>query len=115
MLKKRTWILIAAGAAVLLALALFIAAKINSKTIKVAFYDVDQKVQSAIQLEIDKMSLPRVRYYVLDAKAPLPKNVQKKYSMLFAKNSFDLNSRAEKFIPANENLFEVLPTSIGSF
>ncbi|MBP5447910.1 MAG: hypothetical protein J6X95_07470 [Treponema sp.] len=112
MLKKRTWILIAAGAAVLLALALFIAAKINSKTIKVAFYDVDQKVQSAIQLEIDKMSLPRVRYYVLDAKAPLPKNVQKKYSMLFAKNSFGLNSRAEKFIPANENLFEVLPTSI---
>lgn len=96
----------------MLALVLAVAARVNSKTIKVAFYGVDQRAQSAIQLEIDKMSLPRVRYYVLDAKAPLPKNVHKKYTMLFANNSFDLNSRAQKLVPANESLFEFLPTSI---
>ena len=61
----------------LLALVLFIAATINSKTVKVAFYGVSQNVQKAVSSEIDKMSLARVRYYVLDANEALPKNAQK--------------------------------------
>lgn len=96
----------------MLALVLFIAATINSKTVKVAFYGVSQNVQKAVSSEIDKMSLARVRYYVLDANEALPKNAQKKYSILIAKNSFDLNSRAENFVPATESLFDALPTSI---
>lgn len=102
----------AAGAALLLALLLFFVARANSKTIKVAFYGVDQRVESAVKTEIDKMNLGRVRYYDLDPSADLPKNVQKKYSILIAKNSFALNSRAESFVPVNENLFEALPISI---
>ena len=112
MLKKRTWILIAAGAALSLALVLFLVIWTDSRTIKVAFYGIDKRSEAAIKAQIDKMNLRRVRYYDLDAGAALPKKVQKKYSILIAKNSFDLNSRAQSFVPVNENLIEALPISI---
>ena len=113
MLKKKTWILIAAGAALLISAAVLIfVARANSKTIRVAFYGADKKSQDAIKLEIGKMELSRVRYYVLDEGEPLPNNAIKKYSILIAKNSFDLNSRAESFVPIKESLFEALPISI---
>ncbi|MBO4547430.1 MAG: hypothetical protein J5700_07635, partial [Treponema sp.] len=112
MLKKRTWIIIAAGAALALAIVLFLVAKINLNTVRVAFYGVDQRTEASVKSQIDKMNLRRVRYYDLDANVPLPNKVQKNYSILIAKNSFELNSRAEFFVPVNENLFEALPISI---
>ncbi|MBR5966727.1 MAG: hypothetical protein IK015_11490 [Treponema sp.] len=112
MFKKKTWIYIAAGAALALALVLFIVLRINLTTVRIAFYGVDQRTENSVKAQIDKMKLGRVRYYDLDFGAALPKNIQKKYSILIAKNSFELNSRAESFVPVNENLFEALPISI---
>lgn len=105
-------VFIAAGAALLLGLVLAVVARINSKTIKVAFYGIDKNIESVIKAQIDKMKFGRIRYYDLDAEAELPKKVHKKYSILIAKNSFALRGRAKNFIPVNENILEALPISI---
>ena len=111
-MKKRTLSCIAAGAALLIALIVSFAAVSCSKTVKVAFYGVDQKTEAAVKTEIEKMNLSRVLYYDLDEAAPLPEKIKKNYSMLIAKNSFFLNSRADSFVPVNENIMEALPISI---
>ena len=91
---------------------LIVCAVLNSGTVKIAFYGVDGRVQAAVQSEVGKMNLRRVKYTVLDAGAPLPKNVHKKHSILIAKNSLAVKNRARDFAPPNEALFDALPISI---
>ena len=112
MSKKKLYAIAAAGGALLIAAALTLAAGLSSKTIKVAFYGVSEAVQESVKSHVDRMKLGRVRYFTLDAALDLPKNVHKKYSILIAKNSFALNSRAKNFVPINESILEALPTSI---
>ena len=111
--KKKLYVLIAAGAALLVAASVLVAvAAVNANTIKVAFYDVDERVQGAVKDQVGRMNLRRVKFFVLDGAAELPKKVEKKYSLLIAKNSLAVKSRAQKFVPVDEGLFEALPTSI---
>ena len=111
-MKKRTIILIAAGAALLCAAVFIPLAVINSKTVKVAFYGVGTRVQDSVKSEIESMNLGRVRYYVLDDSAALPSGFEKKYSLLVAKNSLAVKNEAAKFIPVGEGLMESFPISI---
>lgn len=112
MFNKKIWLCIAAGAALLIAAVCVFAVVFSSETVKVAFYGVDKKTEEAIKTEIGKMNLSRVLYYDLDEAAPLSEKIQKKYSMLIAKNSFFLNSRANSFVPVSESIMEALPISI---
>lgn len=112
-MKKRAWIFIAAGAALLAAASVFVvAAVLEAKTLKVAFYGIDERVQNGVKREIDKSDLRRVRYYVLNKDEGLPKNFNKKYSILIMKNSLDAKMNADKFIPIDEKIFDALPISI---
>lgn len=85
---------------------------INLRTIKVAFYRLDQRTVSGIKAQIDNMSMKGIRYYDLNPDADLPKNFQKKYSILISRNSIALKKGAASFVPVNEALFESMPTSI---
>ena len=73
MLKKKHFIFIAAGTALLAAAILIFAASANANTVKVAFYGLDERVQNAVKTQIDKMNLRRVRYYAFSAEEGLPK------------------------------------------
>ena len=87
-------------------------AAINSKTVKVAFYGVDERVQDAVKAQIAAMDLRRAKYTVLDAGSELPQNLKKSHSLLIAKNSLALKAAENNFIPVDEGLFEAFPTSI---
>ena len=85
---------------------------INSKTIKVAFYGVGKRVQDGVKSEIEKMNFSRVKYFELDAGAALPKNFEKTYSILIAKNSLALKRNARKFVPVGAGVMDALPSAI---
>ncbi len=95
------------AAAVLIAVAAF-----DASAVKVAFYDVDARVQDAVKDQVGRMNLCRVKYFALDGSEELPKKAEKKYSLLIAKNSLALRTRAKSFVPIDEGIFEALPTSI---
>ena len=84
----------------------------SAKTIKVAFYGLDERVQNAVKTEIDNMNLRRVRYYALKPEDGLPKNFNKKYSLLVMENCLLAKMNEDKFISVKEEIFESLPTSI---
>lgn len=96
----------------MLAAVLTVCAVISSKTIKIAFYGGNQRIQTAIKTEISNLNLRRVRYTVLDEGEPLPKNIRKKHSILIAKNSLAIRNSAGEFIQPDERLLEALPISI---
>ncbi|MCR5045962.1 MAG: hypothetical protein K6A42_05250 [Treponema sp.] len=112
-MKKRTLLILIAAAVVIVAAGIFITvAVINAKTIKVAFYGLDERVQKAVKGEIDKMNFRRVRYYVLDEEEIISNDYKKKYSILIMKNSLLAKMSEDDFIPMREEIFEALPTSI---
>ena len=84
----------------------------SAKTIKVAFYGLDERVQNAVKTEIVNMNLRRVRYYALKPEDGLPKNFNKKYSLLVMENCLLAKMNEDKFISVKEEIFESLPTSI---
>ena len=112
MQKKRILIVIAAGAALCALGALLSAAVIKSKTVRVAFYGVEKEIQDGVKSEIGNMNLGRVRYFELDDSAALPLGVEKKYSLLVAKNSLALKQRAKNFVPVGQGVMEALPISV---
>ncbi len=87
-------------------------AVMDTQTTKIAFYGLDENIQNAIEDEISRINLKRVKFYQLDGALELPKDVQKQYSILFAKNSLNIKQSQDEFIPVKENIIEALPTSI---